>query len=269
MGNWSSMVGNIADTKTLPGAVFVGVVFVLGALLAGQLVGLAVHRYLDRTERGGADPTGIRFLGQLARVAVYIFALVCYAHVVPALQKLGTAWLASVGIVSVLVGLAAQSTLGNLIAGISLVLYRPFKIGDRLMVNLPTGLEKGVVESIDLGYTSLRTADKRRLIIPNNNMASQACIDLSMYPSSTAFDISVYVASGGDVDLARKILLDLARGHQKIATVDGCFVTRITAKGAILKLAAASANPDDVAEVQSDLRLQAKKQFDAAGLKLA
>ena len=133
-----------------------GHIRVFGAWLAGRAVRLAVHRYLDKTERAGADPTGIRFLGKLANLGVYICAFLVYSHIVPALKDLGSASLASMGVLSVVLGLAAQSTLGNLISGISLVLYRPFKLGDQLQVPVPTGTETGVVESINLGYTVLR-----------------------------------------------------------------------------------------------------------------
>ncbi|MGA2177850.1 MAG: mechanosensitive ion channel family protein [Verrucomicrobiota bacterium] len=269
MTNWSKMADSLMDTKTLPGAVFVGVLCALAAILIGRAVRLAIDRYLDNSERAGADPTGIRFLGQLARIAVYILGFVCYAHLVPALQKLGTASLAIGGVASVVVGLAAQSTLGNLISGISIVLYRPFKIGDRMRVFLPSGQETGMVESIDLGYTALRTADKRRLIIPNNIMASQACVDLSLLPPRTPCDVSIYVAAGGDLDRARKILLDLAKADQRIAQVDGCRFTRVTSKGVILTLAAATADPDAAAGVRSDLLENASKQFEAAGIKIA
>jgi small conductance mechanosensitive channel len=98
---------------------------------------------------------------------------------VPALAGLGTAWLASVGIISVIIGLAAQNTLGNLIAGISLLLYRPFNVGDRLQVTAPTGLETGLVESLNLGYTLLKTDDNRRVVVPNSLMASQTNINLT------------------------------------------------------------------------------------------
>ena len=53
------------------------------------------------------------------------------------LRGLGTAWLTSAGVAAVVVGLAAQNTLGNLIAGVSLVLYRPFHLGDHLQVSVP------------------------------------------------------------------------------------------------------------------------------------
>ena len=98
----------------------------------------------------------------------------------PALHGLGTAWLTSAGVAAVVVGMAAQNTLGNLIAGVSLVLYRPFHLGDQLQVSAPSGLETGIVENISLGYTILRTGDERRLVIPNNLMASQTIVNLSM-----------------------------------------------------------------------------------------
>ena len=62
---------------------------------------------------------------------------------------------------AVVIGLAAQSTLGNLVAGVSITIYRPFRLGDTLQVTAPTGTETGCVEAISLGYTTLRTGDGR------------------------------------------------------------------------------------------------------------
>jgi small-conductance mechanosensitive channel len=259
-------VSDLMSGTTLIGAAFYALIAFLVAWLVGRAVKLAIDRYLDRVEKAGADPTGIRFLGNLARVAIYIAALVGYAHVVPALDKLGTTLLAGMGVASVVIGLAAQSTLGNLIAGISLILYRPFKIGDRVQISAPSGQEIGMVISIDLGYTVLRTTDNRLLVIPNSNVASQTNVNLSLTPPRTPCGVSLYVASGGDLARARTILTDLARAHPKIAQVDGCFVTRVTSRGAILTLAAACADAGAAPGVKSDLLENAKKQFDAAGI---
>ena len=262
---WSILL----DPKTISGKLFYGVVIAVAAWLAGRAVSLAIHRYLDKAEAEGADPTGIRFLGHLGKLVVYVVAFLSYAHVVPGLQKLGTAWLASVGVVSVVVGLAAQSTLSNLVAGISLVLYRPFRIGDRLQVSTPTGAEIGTVESVDLGYTSLRTADGRRLVIPNATLASQASVNLSGTKSKTQCGAAVTIAGEGDIDRARKILLDAAKSLPRVEKVEGCFVTGVSGQGTVLTLTATCADAGDATQIKSDLLEQAKKQFDAAGIKLA
>jgi small-conductance mechanosensitive channel len=261
-------IHDLTDPKSAIGAAFFGLIALVMAWLIARAVKLAIHRYLDRVEKAGADATGIRFLGKLASTVIYLCAFVFYAHLIPGLNSLGTSLLAGVGVVSVVVGLAAQSTLGNVIAGVSLIIYRPFKIGDRVQVTAPTGLETGVVVSIDLGYTVLRTKDQRLLVIPNSNMASQASLNLSHTPARAPCGVSVYVAAGSDAARARQILLEVAKAQAKIAQVDGCFVTRVTSRGVILTLAASCADADDVPGVKSDLLENAKKLFDSAGIRV-
>jgi small-conductance mechanosensitive channel len=168
--------GDLANPATPLGALLYAVLFAFFAWIVARLICAAVHRALAHDTHAFVDRTTATFLAQLARVAVYIFAFISYAHLVPALTSLGTAWLASVSVISVIVGIAAQSTLGNLIAGISLLIYRPFKTGDRLEVTVPGGVAAGVVESLNLGYTVMMTDDDRRIIVPNNVMASQTII---------------------------------------------------------------------------------------------
>jgi small-conductance mechanosensitive channel len=260
---------DLPDPGTWLGASILALLFIIAATLAGRAVRLAIHRYLDKTERAGADPTGIRFLGHLANVGVYIFAFLIYSHIVPALQHLGTAWLTSMGVLSVVVGLAAQSTLGNLISGISLVLYRPFKLGDQLQVPVPTGTETGTVESINLGYTVLRTADERRLVIPNSTMASQTSVNLSLARKGAPCALTIILAATADPAPARKILTDLAKAHPKTIAVDGCNVTALSGSGTTLTLKVWCADADTAVLLKSDLLEAAKKQFDAAGIKIA
>ncbi len=178
--------GEFASPHTFLGAVLYALVFALFAWLIGRGLRLAIKRVLARDTHAYVDRTTVNFLAQLAQIGVWLFAFISYAHLVPALASLGTAWLASVSVISVIVGFAAQSTLGNLIAGISLLLYRPFKVGDRLQVTAPTGLETGVVESINLGYTVLKTEGNRRVVIPNSVMAGQTTINLSSTGDKTA-----------------------------------------------------------------------------------
>jgi small conductance mechanosensitive channel len=168
-------IGDYFHPSTLPGALLWAVVFAIVAFYIARLVKLGFSR-LIASDSG--DRTVLLFLSQFASVIIYILALVFYVHLVPALNALGTALLTSVSIVSVVVGLAAQPTLGNMVSGIALLLYRPFHVGDHVQVTAPSGLETGVVESLSLGYTKLRTADNRSIIVPNSVMAGQAVINV-------------------------------------------------------------------------------------------
>ena len=260
----STFVEDLFSRDTWLGALFYGILFLAAAWLVGRAVRLAVHRLLDRDIQGALDRTTIRFLAQLARLCVYIFAFICYAHVITPLNKLGTAWLASVGVVSVVVGLAAQNTLGNLIAGISLVLYRPFKIGDSLQLSGPSGLETGVVESINLGYTVLRTADNRQLVMPNSLIANQASLNLRYARPQCA--LTVKLEYDADTEKARQIMAAVADKHPNSLGNSQARFAAVGADGLAVALIAWPRDPKTIDDMRSDLLESIKKQFQAAGI---
>src|SRR5260221_3902953 len=105
------------------------------------------------------DRTSVMFVTQLAQIGIYLFALTFYAHLIPQLRTFGTALLTSVGVASVVVGFAAQNTLGNIVAGISLILYPPFQIDEPVPGAAPSGLETAGVGSLKPGHTVVRTDD--------------------------------------------------------------------------------------------------------------
>lgn len=164
------------DTWT--GALLLLLLFVVLAEVASRALRATVRLGLHRASSTHVDRTALQFLQQLGTIFLWAFAMVLYVRMVPALAALGTALLAGVSVASVVVGLAAQNTLGNLIAGVALLVYRPFEVGDRLQVTAPTGLETATVESISLGYTVLVTADRRRITIANSALANQTTINL-------------------------------------------------------------------------------------------
>jgi small conductance mechanosensitive channel len=258
----------ILDPSTALGALFYGVIVIVLAWIAGSLLHVTIHRYLDKAEAAGTDSTSVRFLGQLARVVVYILAFALYTYLIPPLHSLGTAWLASVGLFSVIIGLATQSTLSNLVSGISIILYRPFRIGDRVQVTTPAGPEIGVVESIDLGYTSLRAPDGRRVVLPNSLVASQTNINFSRNLAHVLLELSITVPQGKDIDPARKIFLDAAKDIPKITKVNGCFITSISKEGAVLMLSVMCFDPGDIASIKSTILEKVKKELDAAGIQV-
>jgi len=259
--------GVFTDPKTFWGAIFYALVFLFFAWLFGRASHLAIHRLLSRDMHNRLDRTAVKFLAQLARLGIYIFAFISYAHLIPALQGLGTAWLASVGIISVIIGLAAQNTLGNLIAGISLLLYRPFNVGDRLQMTAPTGMETGFVESLNLGYTLLKTDDNRHVVIPNSIMASQTTINLTSEDSRVICSVPIGISYDSDIDKARAILLELAGEHPKAQKARSCQVTQLGVSSVVLTLEVWCVDGPTAAAVKCDLLEQAKKRFDTDGIK--
>jgi small conductance mechanosensitive channel len=224
---------NVLRPDSLLGAAFYLFVFVLAALLLARGLRASVQGAMSRS--GHIDRTTISFLQQFGTAAVWAVMLVLYAHLIPALRAMGTALLTGAGIASVVIGLAAQSTLSNLIAGISIALYRPFRLGDRLAVTAPAGNEIGTVEIISLGYTKLRTADGRLVVLPNSVAASQVTVNLQDQRAAP-LAIVIRLSRQKDVDAARQLALRVARGSLGDQAVLECLLTRVEATTASLEL---------------------------------
>jgi small conductance mechanosensitive channel len=219
---------------SLWGALIYLVIFVMIALLFSRILRAAVHASMTR--KGHMDRTTISFLQQFGSALIWVVALILYAHLIPMLRSMGTALLAGAGVVSVVIGLAAQSTLGNLVAGISIAIYRPFRLGDTLQVTAPTGTDIGVVELISLGYTTLRAPDGHMIVLPNAIAASQVTINLNTTYAPWPITITIRLSRDADVEAARQLALSTAAEVAGDAAVVGCFLTKIDAAAITLEL---------------------------------
>jgi len=148
--------------------------------------------------------------------------LIIFFHIIPPLNKLGTALLTGVSVVSVVFGLAAQNTLANLVAGVTLLLYRPFHIDDLIQVATPTGTESGIVERLTLGYTMLRTMDDRLVIVPNSLMASQVSLNLNRKALHRMLIVPIGVVNASQAGAVRAALLALAQHTKGIRKIIHC-----------------------------------------------
>ena len=125
-----------------------------------------------------------------------------------------TAWVASAGILSVVLGFAAKDTLGNLFAGLFIMADSPYKEGD--YINLDTG-ERGYVRHIGTRSTRILTRDDIEIIIPNSVIATSKIINESGGPyEKERIRITVDAAYGSDIDKVKQIVLDIALSSDKI-----------------------------------------------------
>ncbi len=216
------------------GALAYFLLFVIIALLLSRALRAAVHAAMTR--RGHIDRTTMSFLQQLGSAVIWVVMLILYAHLIPVLRSMGTALLAGASVASVVIGLAAQSTLGNLVAGVSITIYRPFRLGDTLQVSAPSGAEIGEVELISLGYTTLRSPDGRLIVLPNSIAASQVTINLNSTFAPWPLTIAIRLSRDTDIRTAQEFAVRAAKEHAGDATVVGCFLTRVDSAGISLEL---------------------------------
>ena len=124
-----------------------------------------------------------------------------------------TAWLASAGIIGIAVGFAAKDTLANLFAGVFILADAPYKIGDFIVLD---GGERGSVSKIGIRSTRILTRDDVEITIPNATIGNSKIINESGGPYVKYRNrVPVGVAYGSDIDLVRKILLEVAQEAAK------------------------------------------------------
>jgi small-conductance mechanosensitive channel len=114
----------------------------------------------------------------------------------------------ALGIGSLAIGMAAKDSLANIISGFTLMLDRPFRIGDRIQL---VGGQVGDVADIGLRSTKIKTLDNMLLIIPNSDLCNTMLINQAFPDARARGRITVGVAYGSDVDLVKRVLLETAR----------------------------------------------------------
>ena len=143
-------------------------------------------------------------------------AIVYATGVVIALDVIGVnvmPFIAGAGVLGVAVGFAAKDTLSNLIAGILLIIDRPFEIGDRIEVwSAPSGSATwGDVIDIGLRATRIRTTDHIVVIIPNNEIMTRDIVNYTIISSSIRVRVNIGVAYNTDLNRAKSLIIEAAR----------------------------------------------------------
>lgn len=172
--------------------------FVLNRVLANVL-----RRVMGRTR---ADPAAQAIASRLTRYVVLGLGLVMAA------SQLGInvgSLLAGVGILGLALGLAAQDSLANLVAGLTILWDRPFRIGDHVTVSGTFGK----VQEIGLRTTRIRTVEQLDAILPNKEIINQQIVNHTLNPMMR-LDIPLGIAYKEDTREARRVLLAAVAGHE-------------------------------------------------------
>lgn len=150
-------------------------------------------------------------LGKFAANTVRI--LVLGAMVVVAIGKLGISvapFIAAIGAIFLTAGLAIQGSVANFAAGISLVISRPFKIGDTILINNIYG----EVKEIKLAYTTLRTEDEELITVPNKNMIGEVIVNSFDY---RIVESRVGIAYSDDVEKAIAVIRNVIDAFENVS----------------------------------------------------
>jgi small-conductance mechanosensitive channel len=201
-------------TSALDAVIFAAGVLVFAVALA-RLFGLFLEWTAAQPRLNGERHPLAEFRPLLGKLGTLFIALVA---AITLLQHFGidvASLVVSLGVGSLAVGLAAQDTLANMFAGFTLLLDRPFRIGDR--IQLASG-EVGDVEAIGMRATRIRTTDDVTLVVPNGLLVKERLLNLSHPSRRVVTKVEVGVAYGADAALVRGLLEEAVRAAESVDT---------------------------------------------------
>jgi small-conductance mechanosensitive channel len=136
--NWNLFSPDkLTDPSAVSGALCLAVGMAIAAIVTSKILTriLTKPRWVMGRLQRKVDETAVRYIIRVKTLGVFIASGLIYTSLVPSFQGLMGAMVASAGITAIVAGFAARSTLANLISGLSLAIYRPFRIGDRFFLD--------------------------------------------------------------------------------------------------------------------------------------
>ncbi|MDA7985001.1 MAG: mechanosensitive ion channel family protein [Alphaproteobacteria bacterium] len=263
----SLILQNALERLSLLWATFLPIFWHVVAAAAVLIVGLwfayqankRLNRYLRQLPH--VDETSAIFLSRA------LYALILVVTVLIALTQLGvetTSLIALLGGAALAVALALQSTLGNLAAGLQLLILRPLA---KDSVVEAAGIT-GTVDEISLFTTTLQTFNGERIVVPNSSLTGSNIFNYNKLPVRRVRAV-VSVGYGEDVRRVRDILLDLAEGHPLVLEdpAPDVWVVALADSGVDLSLRV-WVRRDDFVPVLREILLLVKERLDAEGVEI-
>ena len=254
------------------------IVIVLVMILFAKLVRRGLRKHFDRTKTKGAfDKTNYQFLSNGVSFFFFLLGVILIFYTIPSLKALGLTLFAGAGIFAAIVGFASQAAFANIISGIFIVLFKPFRLGD--IIKLET-LNWGTVEDITLRHTVIRSFQNERYVIPNSAVSAETILNASIGESKTCVFLEMGISYDSDIDLAMKIMREESEKHiscidnrteeDKLSKIEKV-ITRVIGFGdssVNIRAYVWANNFNDGFEMKTDLYRSVKYRFDAEGVEI-
>ncbi len=249
-----------------------------GTILVAYLFNRIFRRFIERSALlMKTDPTNYQFLRHVITAIIYVLGFSWAVYAVPNLRTVANSLLAGAGILAVAVGFASQHALSNIISGIFIVVFKPFRVNDRLHIR---NQFNGIVEDITLRHTVIRDFQNRRILIPNSVISDEVIVNSDFEDDKICKFFEVGISYDSDIERARAIIQEEALAHpllldnrsdedrragkpQVLVRVIGLGEYSVNLRGYLWAVNAA-----DAFVMACDLFESVKKRFDAEGIEI-
>lgn len=223
------------------------------------------------------DLTSFLFLKHIGNFFIYVVGFAIALSQIPELKVLGHSLLAGAGVLSLVVGLAAQQSLGNVMSGFLIVIFKPFRINDRITIK---GSYTGIVEDINLRQVVIRDYNNDRIVVPNIIIGSDIVVNQDLHDFKKCHHLEIGIGYTSDMDKAMQIMVEEilkhpfhvdARTAEQIAKNEPEVMIKVISLGdssVNIRAWVWSNNASEGFKMNCDLLYSIKKRFDNEGIEI-
>ncbi|MCB9363827.1 MAG: mechanosensitive ion channel family protein [Flavobacteriales bacterium] len=182
------------------------VVAFLISLIVRKIAQTIIKKYSERIK---VDPTNYSFLKNSLSFIIFSIAIIFIFVKIPFFNSLGNALFAGAGVIAAIIGFASQKAFSNIISGVFILIFKPFRVGDT--INFST--YKGVVEEITLRHVVIIDYENRRIVIPNSIISEDTIINSDITDEKIRKHLEFGISYDSNIDKAIEIIQKEAEKH--------------------------------------------------------
>lgn len=228
-----------------------------------------------QSKKMNVDPTNFSFIKNSISFIIFTAGLIAIFYITPSLNSISKALFAGAGVLAAIIGFASQKAFSNIISGIFILIFRPFRVTDVIEIG---SFHKGIVEEITLRHTIIRNYENRRVIIPNSIISEETIVNSNIIEKKIKKFVEFDISYESDIDLAKKIIYEEAVNHpliydnrteDEVKSDKPIVVIRVIRLGEYsitIRAYIWAGNNDDAFILNCDMNESVKKRFDKEGI---
>ena len=254
------------------------VVTLIVAMILSRILRFTMNRFFIRSsQKLNVDHTKYNFFKNAVSFLVFLAAFIVIFSLIPELKAIGLTLTAGAGVITAVLIFASQQAFSNIISGIFIVIFQPFRVDDHIKIG---DLFVGYVEDITLRHTVIRNYENRRIIIPNSVISSETIVNSNIVEDKIQNFFEIGISYDSDIDIAMEIIRSEAMKHsnfidnrskeEKKNNVPAVIVRVINLADWAITLRAYiwSENSPSGFVMKCDLRKSIKERFDKEGIEI-
>ncbi|MEZ5007601.1 MAG: mechanosensitive ion channel family protein [Chitinophagales bacterium] len=265
------------NAKAIEYLILIGTTFFIISVISYFIRRLLTKLIERNSKHLRINSTNFIFIKNSISFVLYTLAVIWIFMKIPYFKSLGNTLFAGAGVIAAIVGFASQKAFSNIIGGIFILIFKPFRVGDIIEIS---NNRKGIIEEITLRHTIIRDFEFRRVVIPNSVISEETIINSSITDDKIRKHIEFGIAYDANVDLAMDIIRTEIENHplcidnrtdEEIAAGEPKVLVRMISLGDFsvnLKAYAWASDNIQAFNLQCDVLYSIKKEFDKQGIEI-